>query len=133
VDRTALTGVDDLGVTDDAAIGKRLGEQTEDHGHIHGDDSGRRPSHERHTAARASRGLACLDMKGDKVEVLVDVGGGAVQRFEIVATKAGRRVDISNARGTIEVTEVTRSGQAVRSGRFMATRVVAIIEHPASG
>jgi hypothetical protein len=72
-------------------------------------------------------------MKGDKVEVLVDVGGGAVQRFEIVATKAGRRVDISNARGTIEVTEVTRSGQAVRSGRFMATRVVAIIEHPASG
>ncbi len=70
-------------------------------------------------------------MKGDKVEVLVDVGGGAVQRFEIAATKAGRRVEIANARGTIEVSEVTRSGQPVRSGRFMATRVVAIIEHPA--
>lgn len=66
------------------------------------------------------------------MEVLVDVGGGAVQRFELVATKAGRRVEISNARGTVEVTEVTRSGQPVRSGRFMATRVVAIIEHPAT-
>jgi hypothetical protein len=71
-------------------------------------------------------------VKGDRVEVLVDVGGGAVQRFELVATKAGRRVEISNARGTVEVTEVTRSGQPVRSGRFMATRVVAIIEHPAT-
>jgi hypothetical protein len=70
-------------------------------------------------------------VKGDRVEVIVDVGGGGVQRFEIVATKAGRRVEIANARGSVEVTEVTRSGQAVRSGRFMATRVVAIIEHPA--
>ncbi|HEX3542155.1 MAG TPA: hypothetical protein VHT75_17110 [Acidimicrobiales bacterium] len=72
-------------------------------------------------------------MKGDRVEVLVDVGGGAVQRFDITATKAGRRVEITNARGTVEVTEVTRSGQPVRSGRFMATRVVAVIEHPAAG
>ncbi|MDQ6615563.1 MAG: hypothetical protein M3083_12680 [Actinomycetota bacterium] len=71
-------------------------------------------------------------MKGDRVEVLIDIGGGGVQRFEISATKAGRRVEVSNARGSVEVTEVTRSGQAVRSGRFMATRVVAIIEHPAS-
>ena len=71
-------------------------------------------------------------MKGDRVEVLVDVGGGAVQRFDIVATKAGRRVEISSARGSVEVTEVTRSGQPVRSGRFMATRVVALIEHPAN-
>ncbi len=63
--------------------------------------------------------------------MIVDVGGGAVQRFEIAATKAGRRVEIANSRGSVEVTEVTRSGQAVRSGRFMATRVVAIIEHPA--
>jgi len=70
-------------------------------------------------------------VKGDRVEVLIDVGGGSVQRFEIMATKAGRRVEISNARGSVEVAEVTRSGQAVRTGRFMATRVVAIIEHPA--
>jgi len=67
---------------------------------------------------------------GDRVEVLVDVGDG-VRSFEIVATKAGRRVDVSSARGTVEVSEVTRTGQVVRSGRFMATRVVAIVEHPA--
>ncbi len=71
-------------------------------------------------------------MKGDRVEVLIDVGDGGVQRFDITATKAGRRVEVSNARGSVEVTEVTRSGQAVRSARFMATRVVAIVEHPAT-
>jgi len=69
-------------------------------------------------------------MRGDRVEVLVDVGEG-VERFEITATRAGRRVDISNVRGTVEVSEVTRSGQPVRSARFMASRVVAIVEHPA--
>jgi hypothetical protein len=70
-------------------------------------------------------------MKGDRVEVLVDVGGG-VQRFEIAASRAGRRVEIGTVRGTVEVTEVTRSGRPVRSARFMATRVVAIVEHPAA-
>jgi len=70
-------------------------------------------------------------MKGDSVEVLIDVGGGGVQRFEMVATRAGRRVEVSTARGTVEVTEVTRSGQPVRSGRFMVSRVVAVVEHPA--
>ena len=63
------------------------------------------------------------------MEIAVDIGGG-VQTYEIVATKAGRRVEISNARGVIEVSEVTRTGQVVRSGRFMAARVVAIVEHP---
>jgi hypothetical protein len=70
-------------------------------------------------------------MRGDRVEVLVDVGGGGVERFEITATRAGRRVDISNVRGTVEVSEVTRSGRPIRSARFMASRVVAIVEHPA--
>lgn len=69
-------------------------------------------------------------MKGDRVEVLVDVGGG-VQAFEIVASKAGRRVEISSGRGMVEVSEVTRSGQPVRSARFMQSRVVALVEHPA--
>lgn len=68
-------------------------------------------------------------MKGDRVEIVVDVGDG-VQRFEVVATKAGRRVEVSSGRTTIEVTEVTRTGRAVRSGRFMASRVVAVVEHP---
>ena len=69
-------------------------------------------------------------VKGDRVEVMVDIGTG-VERFEITATKAGRRVDISNVRGTVEVSEVTRNGQPVRTARFMATRVVALVEHPA--
>ena len=71
-------------------------------------------------------------MLGDRVEVLIDVGG-AVQTFDIVATKAGRRVEVSTGRGLVEVAETTRSGQPVRSARFMASRVVAVVEHPASG
>jgi hypothetical protein len=70
-------------------------------------------------------------VKGDRVEVLVDVGDG-VRSFDIDATKAGRRVEVSTSRGTVEVSEVTRTGQIVRSGRFMQTRVVAIVEHPAN-
>jgi hypothetical protein len=69
-------------------------------------------------------------VKGDRVEVVVDVGGGT-KTYEILATKAGRRVDVATVRGTVEVSEVTRSGNVVRTGRFMASRVVAIIEHPA--
>ena len=69
-------------------------------------------------------------MRGDRVEVVVDSGAG-VLTYEIEATKAGRRVEVSTSRGVIEVTEVTRSGAPVRSGRFMADRVVALVEHPA--
>jgi hypothetical protein len=69
-------------------------------------------------------------MKGDRVEVLVDTGNG-VQAFEIAATRAGRRVDISVSRGVVEVSELTRNGTPVRTGRFMATRIVALVEHPA--
>jgi hypothetical protein len=71
-------------------------------------------------------------MKGDWVEIVVDTGDGSARQFEVVATKAGRRVEVSMARGTVEVSEVTRSGQTVRSARFMANRVVALVEHPAS-
>lgn len=69
-------------------------------------------------------------MKGDRVEVVVDIGGGT-KTYDIIASRAGRRVDVANVRGTFEVSEVTRTGVVVRSGRFMANRVVAIIEHPA--
>ena len=69
-------------------------------------------------------------MKGDRVEVVVDAGDG-VRTYEIEATRAGRRVEVSTARGVVEVSEVTRSGTAVRTGRFMAARVVALVEHPA--
>jgi hypothetical protein len=69
-------------------------------------------------------------MKGDRVEVVVDTGG-AVQTFEIVATRAGRRIEVTTARGVVEVTEVTRGGTPVRTGRFMASRLIALVEHPA--
>jgi hypothetical protein len=69
-------------------------------------------------------------MKGDRVEIVVDIGDGT-KTYEILATKAGRRVEVSNVRGTVEVSEVTRTGEVVRTGRFMAARVVALIEHPA--
>jgi hypothetical protein len=71
-------------------------------------------------------------MKGDRVEVLIDVGGGGVERFEVSATRAGRRVEVSTVRGTIEVAEMTRTGQPVRTARFMASRVVAVVEHPSA-
>ncbi len=70
-------------------------------------------------------------MKGDRVEIVVDSGNGTLL-YEIEATKAGRRIEVSTARGVVEVTEVTRSGTPVRSGRFMASRVLALVEHPAS-
>ena len=69
-------------------------------------------------------------MRGDRVEIVVDIGDGT-KTYEIIATKNGRRVEVTNIRGTIEVSEVTRTGVIVRSGRFMSTRVVAVIEHPA--
>lgn len=69
-------------------------------------------------------------MKGDRVEAVVDTGQG-VQTFDIVARKAGRRIEITTARGVVEVTEVTRSGTPIRAGRFMANRLIALVEHPA--
>ena len=68
-------------------------------------------------------------MRGDRVEIVVDVGDGT-RTYEIVASKAGRRVETATVRGVVEVTEVTRTGNPVRTARFMANRVVAIVEHP---
>jgi hypothetical protein len=69
-------------------------------------------------------------VKGDRVEIVVDAGQG-VRTYEIAATRAGRRVEVSTGRNLIEVVEVTRSGRPVRSGRFLASRVIALVEHPA--
>jgi hypothetical protein len=69
-------------------------------------------------------------VRGDRVEITVDVGNG-VQTFEIVATRAGRRVEVTTGRTMTEVTEVTRGGTAVRTARFLTARVVALVEHPA--
>jgi hypothetical protein len=69
-------------------------------------------------------------MKGDRTEIVIDAGG-ATRTYEIEATRNGRRVEITHGRGIVEVTEVTRSGTPVRTARFMASRVLALVEHPA--
>ena len=58
--------------------------------------------------------------------------GGEVRTYEIEATRNGRRVDIETGRGIVTVSEVTRSGTPVRTARFMASRILALVEHPAA-
>jgi len=69
-------------------------------------------------------------MKGDRVEIVVDAGD-VTKTYEVVATRAGRRVEVVNRRGQVEVSELTRGGTAVRTARFMVSRVIAVVEHPA--
>jgi hypothetical protein len=70
-------------------------------------------------------------MKGDRVEIVIDAGGSS-RTYEVTATKAGRRVEVVTGRGVVEVMEVTRGGSVVSTARFMASRVLALVEHPAS-
>ena len=69
-------------------------------------------------------------MKGDSVEIVVEAGG-QTRTYDVVASRAGRRIAVSHGRGLVEVTEVTRGGTPVRTGRFMASRLIALVEHPA--
>ncbi|WP_460724804.1 hypothetical protein [Nocardia heshunensis] len=64
------------------------------------------------------------------MEIVVDTGDGS-RNYEIIATRAGRRIETRIARGIVEVSEVTRTGSSVRTARFMAGRVLALVEHPA--
>lgn len=68
-------------------------------------------------------------MKGDWVEIVIDAGG-TPRTYEIRATRAGRRVDVTTRRGLVEVSEVTRTGTPVRTARFMSSRILALVEHP---
>jgi hypothetical protein len=70
-------------------------------------------------------------MRGDRVEIVV-VADDGTRTYEVAATRAGRRVEVTNARGVVEVAEVTRTGEPVRRARFMASRVLALVEHPAA-
>jgi hypothetical protein len=70
-------------------------------------------------------------VRGDRVEIVIDAGG-EVRTYEIEATRNGRRVEIETGRGIVTVSEVTRSGTPVRTARFMATRILALVEHPAA-
>jgi hypothetical protein len=84
---------------------------------------------------RAGRALTAAigehgGVKGDRVEIVVELGGGETRTYEIVATRAGRRVETTTGRGVVEVAEVTRTGEIVRTARFMQSRVIAVVEHP---
>jgi hypothetical protein len=68
--------------------------------------------------------------KGDFVEVLVDAGGGSAREYVVEATKAGRTVEVRSSRTTVEVRELTRNGGVIRTARFVAPRVLAVVEHP---
>ncbi len=68
-------------------------------------------------------------MKGDRVEIVVDAGD-TTRTYEVVASRAGRRVETAIRRGVVEVSEVTRTGAVVRTARFMANRVLALVEQP---
>jgi hypothetical protein len=69
-------------------------------------------------------------MRGDRVEIVIDTGD-ASKTYEVAATRAGRRVEVVTRRGQVEVSELTRGGTAVRTARFMVSRVIAVVEHPA--
>jgi hypothetical protein len=88
----------------------------------------RRADGERHVDRRESPEAA---LKGDRVEIVIDAGSGTAKTYDIEATRAGRRVEVTLGRGVVEVTEVTRGGTTVRTARFMASRVLALVEHPA--
>jgi len=70
-------------------------------------------------------------MKGDRVEIVIDAGSGTTRTYEIGATRAGRKVVVTHGRGVVEVSETTRGGSTVRTARFLANRVLALVEHPA--
>ncbi|MFC8127216.1 hypothetical protein [Streptomyces sp. NPDC057302] len=48
-------------------------------------------------------------MKGDRVEMAVDAGD-TTGTYEVVASRAGRRVETAVRGGVVEVSEVTRWG-----------------------
>lgn len=61
---------------------------------------------------------------------MVDTGD-VPRTYEVVASRAGRRVEVGVRRGVVEVNEMTRTGGVVRTARFMSARVLALVEYPA--
>lgn len=60
----------------------------------------------------------------------MDAGGGSARDYRVDARRAGRRVEVKTSRTSVEVNELTRTGKIVRTARFMAPRVLAVVEHP---
>ena len=40
-------------------------------------------------------------MKGDRIEIIIDVGDGT-RAYEMTATRAGRRLEVATRRGLVE-------------------------------
>jgi hypothetical protein len=60
-------------------------------------------------------------VKGDKVEIVIDTGG-ATKTYEVAATRAGRRVEVVNRRGLVEVALVEHpADQRARAGAGKAS------------
>ena len=60
-------------------------------------------------------------MKGDRVEIVIDAGSGTTRTYDVTATRAGRKVNVTHGRGVVEVSEVTRGGTTVRTARSPRT------------
>lgn len=49
-------------------------------------------------------------MQGDRVEIVTDAGSGTTRTYDVVATRAGRRVGDTHSRGIAdEITPALRS------------------------
>ncbi len=68
-------------------------------------------------------------MRGDRVVIWMDIGGGMTREFEVSATMNGRTVEVSEVkRGLIEVSELKKGGEKARTNKYMASRVIALVE-----
>ena len=85
----------------------------------------------RRTALDARKAYVRTLSDGDRVEIVIDAGSGTTRTYDVAATRAGRKVNVTHGRGVVEVSEVTRGGTTVRTARFLANRVLALVEHPA--
>ena len=50
-------------------------------------------------------------MRGDRVEIVIDAGD-TTRSYDVMATRAGRRVEITQGRGVVEVSEAGLAGEA---------------------
>ena len=71
-------------------------------------------------------------MKGDRVEIVIDAGSGTTRTYEITATRAGRKVATTHSRSVDRGERGDPRRQHLRTARFLANRVLALVEHPAA-
>ena len=72
--------------------------------------------------------------RGDSVELVIDTGNGASRTFSIEADKNGRTVEVSHAKGMVDVSVLPRKvgkghPEPITTSSFAIGRVIAIVEH----